>query len=173
MTVRPVRVTLSTTFKMANNGGSSPFTPLSEYEELDLDGELPELYEPDATVFVSEGIMTKENGVIKISYDEAQLIGVAGARTEFSFDERTRSALTMIRTASMTTTLIFDSKERRNLCIYDVGPFPFEVMIHTDTLTNTVTYAGGGKIYVEYTLEIKGVQAETSSITIKAEKLSK
>ena len=158
---------------MANHRGNSPFTPLSEYEDQEFDGEQPELADLDATAFVSEGIMTRENGIIKISYDESQLLGVHGAKTEFSFDEKNHNSLTMIRTASMTTTLIFDSKERRNLCIYDVGPFPFEIMIHTDTLSNTVTYASGGKIYVEYTLEIKGVQAENSSITLKVEPLSK
>ena len=167
MTVRPVRVTLSTTFKMVNNGGSSPFTPLSEYE-----GEFPDILD-EPTVFVSEGVMTKTLGEIKISFDESQIVGVAGAKTEFSFNERKRSSLTMIRTGSMTTALVFDSKERRNMCIYDVGLFPFEIMIHTDTLTNTVTFTDGGKIYAEYTLEIKGVQAENSSITLKVEPLSK
>lgn len=173
MTVRPVRVTLSTTFKMANNGGSSPFTPLSEYDDQEYEGEFPEILDSEPTVFVSEGVMTKTLGEIKISFDESQIVGVPGAKTEFSFNERKRGSLTMIRTGSMTTALVFDSKERRNMCIYDVGPFPFEIMIHTDTLTNTVTFTGGGKIYAEYTLEIKGVQAENSSITLKVEPLSK
>lgn len=172
MTVRPVRVTLSTTFKMANNGGSSPFTPLSEYDDQEYDGEFPDMLD-EPTVFVSEGVMTKTLGDIKISFDESQIVGVSGAKTEFSFNERKRDSLTMIRTGSMTTALVFDSNERRNMCIYDVGPFPFEIMIHTDTLTNTVTFTGGGKIYAEYTLEIKGVQAENSSITLKVEPLSK
>ena len=173
MILRPVRVTLSTTLKMANNGGNSPFTPLSEYEDQEYEGEITEISDAEPTVFVSEGVMTRENGVIKISYDESQLVGVPGAKTEFSFNEKKRGCVTMIRTAAMTTALVFDSTDKRNMCIYDVGPFPFEIMIHTDSLTNTVTYTGGGRIYAEYTLEIKGIPAETSSITLKVEPISK
>lgn len=171
MILKPVRITLSTTLKMVNNGGTSPFTPLSEYEEQDYDGELGAATEPEPTVFVSEGVMTKENGTVKISYDESQLVGIAGAQTEISFDEKKRDRVTMIRNGAMTTALVFDSTDNRNMCVYDVGPFPFEVMIHTDSLTNTVTYAAGGRIYAEYTLEIKGIQAETSSISLKVETL--
>ncbi len=173
MIVRPIRVTLSTTFKMANNGGSSPFTPLSEYEDQEYEGELSEIFDSEPTVFVSEGVMTKTQDVIKISFDESQIVGVAGAKTEISFNEKKRESMTMIRTASMTTALVFDRKEKRNMCIYDAMPFPFEIMIHTDTLTNNVTFTDGGKIYAEYTLEIRGVQAENSSITLKVEPISK
>ncbi len=173
MILRPVRVTLSITLKMVNDKLTSPFTPLSGYEDPEYEGETSDIFPADAepTVFVSEGIMTKENGVIKISYDESQLVGMAGAHTEITFDEKKRECMTMIRTAAMTTALVFDSKEKRNMCVYNVGPFPFEVLIHTDLLTNTVTYSGGGKIFAEYTLEINGRPAETSSISLKIETL--
>ena len=135
-----------------------------EYDEFELPEEEP-------VVFVSEGVIIKDGNMVKVSYDENELVGMQGAHTVFAFREDEPGTVSMLRSGSITTTLIFDSVNTRQLCLYSAGAIPFEVAVCTDHLSNTVTYKSGGEINAEYTVEIRGIPAEYNRISVKVSEL--
>lgn len=108
---------------------------------------------------VSEGRLTEEDGRIVISYDETELTGMEGATTTVSFLRDAPETLTMLRYGTVSTTLIFE-EGKRYLSAYDTGIFPLEVCTYTRRVENTVAALQGGKILIDYIVELRGATAE-------------
>ncbi len=121
-------------------------------------------------VFESDGIMTNDGREIRISYTEGIPDG-GETHTVLCFREDCPTMVSMISGGEGPTALVFDSVKGRCSCIYNIGPFPFEVVICTESMSNTINYKNGGKLCAEYTVEIRGVPAEFNRLTVKVEPL--
>ncbi len=170
MQIKPVRIiiTTSTSELEADSVLGDIGFPDGSLDELETDVKNDET----PIVFESDGIMTSDGGDIRISYVEGLPDGGEN-HTVLSFRESCPTTVSMISGGTGPTALVFDSVNRRCSCIYNIGPFPFEVTICTESMTNTINYATGGKLRAEYTVEIQGVPAEFDRLTVKVEPVKK
>ena len=128
---------------------------LLEEEENDDGGEIT-LY--------SEGELTVEGNRAVISYDESELTGMEGSRTEVGFDLDNAGLVTMMRSGSVSTVLVFE-KGKRHICTYQTEYMPFEICVNTKDVRNTLLE--DGRIYLDYIVEIRGAQAERTVFNIE------
>ena len=168
MAIKPVKIKIMTTTVDMMHKNSMTFAVDGEIDEELLedffgDDEL----DGRPVVFETEGIMSLEKGLIKIIYDEAAMVGLGRAETVFAFNTDTPSTVSMFKSGNLNAALVFDSVQKRQICLYNSGPFSFEITVRTDMLVNDVSYEKGGKITAEYTVEIKGVPAELNRISVR------
>ena len=80
------------------------------------------------------------------------------------FDKKTPGLVSILREGAVSTALVFE-EGRRHLCVYETPYFPIELCVNTLSLENTLTY-NGGFIRAEYLVEMNGILAEKTIITI-------
>lgn len=137
--------------------------PTGEEEAEELFGEVePQYMELD-------GVISKENGMVNIIFDDSYLIGMRESKLVFSFSESQPNSVIMVKTALGNGAYVFDDKQRRQICSFNMGPFPFEFTVCTEDILNTVTYEKGGTLTVDYTVEINGIPADGSKMSLKVE----
>lgn len=116
---------------------------------------------------ITDGKISFEDGMVKISYNESELTGMEGAITTLSFSPEKPDLISMLRGGSVTTALVFEPFTR-HICIYETPIMPFELCIYTISAKNTLLI--DGKLYLDYIVEIKGSQAERTCFKMKIEK---
>lgn len=112
----------------------------------------------------SEGLLRTEGKRVVISYDESELTGMQGSRTEVGFDLDSPELITMMRTGSVTTALVFE-KGKRHICTYRTEYMPFEICVNTKDVKNDLLVSG--VIELDYIIEIRGAQAERTFFRIE------
>ena len=116
------------------------------------------------------GRMSLENGNVVIRYNESDLLNLAGSRTQFSFALDEPSVVTMARTGTAHTALVFDGSGARRVCCYN-SIIPFEIAVTSERFRNTVTFdEGRGIIEASYSVETKGTLLERSYLRVRVEK---
>lgn len=173
MAIKPVKIKIiTTTVDLMHKDAMSLHFDGEIDEELFDDFLADEELDGKPVVFETEGVMSTEKGLLKIMYDEAAIVGVGRAETVFAFNTDTPTTVSMFKNGNLNAALVFDSVNKRQICLYNNGPFTFEITVRTDMLVNNMSYEKGGKITVEYTVELKGVPAELSRISVKVTPLS-
>lgn len=114
----------------------------------------------------TEGLIRRRDGRIEIEYFETELTGMAGACTCISFDEQNPELVTMIRTGSVATALVFE-EGKRHVCAYNTEEAAFEICVNTSRVDNRMTERGG-EILLDYCIEFRGASTEHTFIQIKA-----
>lgn len=97
-----------------------------------------------------------------LTYEETELTGMEGTESQLSFRRADRGLLTMLRTGSVTTALVFE-KGKRHICVYQTPYMPFEVCVHTLNIDNRLAVDDGqlgGVLELDYVVEIRGARAE-------------
>ena len=112
----------------------------------------------------TEGTLALEDGRYTVSYDETELTGMDGAHTTLEFEEGTPDVVTMTRSGSASTSMIF-KENTRCMSTYETGVFPIEMCITTKSVENSLDI-NGGKIVIDYTVEIHGVCMERTYLTL-------
>ena len=112
----------------------------------------------------TEGVLRVSDEKIEIEYFETELTGMDGACTNISFDRENPGLVTMLRTGSIETALVFE-EGRRNVCAYTTDAMAFEVTIRTWDLCNEMT-ENGGKLTLDYSMELHGITADHTKIEI-------
>lgn len=115
---------------------------------------------------VTEGLIRRRDGRIEIEYFETELTGMNGACTCISFDEQNPELVTMIRTGSVATALVFE-EGKRHVCAYNTEEAAFEICVNTSRVDNRMTERGG-EILLDYCIEFRGASTEHTFIQIKA-----
>ena len=100
---------------------------------------------------------------VAISYDESELSGMEGSRATISYQKNEPGVITMLRTGSVKTALLFD-KGRCHECVYQTPIAPFDVCVQTDEVNNSLE--GMGVLYLDYTVELKGAQPQRTKMTL-------
>ena len=116
-----------------------------------------------------DGVISREKGNVSIVFDNGPLLGVRESKMVFSFSVAQPNSVIMVKTAMGNGAYVFDDRQRRNICSFNMGPFPLEFIVCTEDILNTVTYERGGTLTVDYTVEINGVPADGSKMTLKVE----
>ncbi len=138
-----------------------------EFEDEVTDEEdSPKGNEEDTLELGAEGYISDDGERVEIRYDESELTGMDGASTTLSFEKKNPSLVTMLRSGSVTTAMVFEQK-KRHICVYETPYMPFELCIHTLSVKNEILTHG--LIYLDYVVEFKGAQAERTKFTMTIE----
>lgn len=111
------------------------------------------------------GTLKVADGRLVLSYLESELTGMNGSRTSVSFDYKNPGVVSMIRTGSVSTVLIFE-EGKRNICAYNTELMAFEICINTFKVTNNLSL-DGGDIDIKYTVEFRGATTEHAHVHLK------
>lgn len=104
-----------------------------------------------------EGKLRVQGGEVRLSYEETELTGMAGATTVVTFREDAPSLITMMRSGPVSTALVFEEK-KRHICVYNTPYMPFELCVHTLRVDNRLL--AEGKIFLDYIIEFRGAKTE-------------
>lgn len=119
--------------------------------------------EPEKSSVFINGYMKKTRDGIQVEYKENEDSGLGDTVTTISSfnDNRTVS---VNRVGQISSHMVFE-KGKSHTCIYDTGYFPMQLRICTKELSNNLTLQGG-KIDIDYSVEIVGNLAEKNRMSL-------
>lgn len=112
---------------------------------------------PETDDFKVSGIMKNRKGGFHIEFSEDDDV------TTTIIDTYPDEIVTINRVGPMNSHMVFDDG-RAHICICNTGMFPLQMRIRTKSLKNTLTM-DGGKLDIDYTVEIVGNLAERNRLT--------
>ena len=150
MKIRSVRYDVEASFfsSLSEEPDFSGF--LAEDEKLSFDNE-------ERIEINTEGKCTEEGTRVDFSYEESEITGMEGSSTTVSFDQREPGLVSMLRTGSVSTALVFEAGKRHH-CVYQTPIMPFEICVHTLQVKNRLL--DEGYLHLDYIIEIRGAMAE-------------
>ena len=114
--------------------------------------------EPQDLEMYSDARLRLTDDMFSLSYEETALTGMEGTSSQLSFIRSQPHLLTMIRSGSVSTALVFEPG-KRHFCTYKTPYMPFEICVHTIKVDNRLLDAEG-TLDLDYVVEIRGAQAE-------------
>lgn len=118
---------------------------------------------PDILDINSLGTYIDDGERVSISYDESEATGMEGSVTTVTFLKSDPSVVSMIRSGSVSTTLVFENGKRHH-CMYKTPFMPFEVCVRTIKVSNSLV--GIGALTLDYIVELRGAKAERTKFTL-------
>ena len=109
----------------------------------------------------ASGFMKKSGGMLQLQYVEAESSGFGGTKTTVSL---CGDMVAVNRSGQLNTHMIFEAGKSHD-CVYDTGYFPMQLRVSTKSLDCDITELGG-KLNIDYTVEIVGNVAEQSKLTL-------
>lgn len=134
------------------NGGAT----FTDKEALDTNTE--------CTTLTTDCTIADKGGRIEIEYEESEITGMEGAKTKVVTDKASPELISILREGSVSTALVFEAGKRHH-CVYETPFFPIELCVNTLSLENKLTYEGG-YFSAEYLIEMNGMLAEKTHITV-------
>jgi uncharacterized beta-barrel protein YwiB (DUF1934 family) len=110
-----------------------------------------------------EGRYHDDGTRVAISYEESAASGMEGTRATISYQKAEPGVISMLRTGSVKTALLFE-EGRRHICVYQTPLAPFEVCVQTAKVQNAIETMG--TLDLDYIVELKGAQAEHTQMRI-------
>ena len=141
---------------------ASLFTDTDEVPEFFEDGNVT--VEPEILEINSLGNIRDDGERITISYEESEATGMQGSLTSLSFLKKEPSVVTMMRSGTVSATLVFEEGKRHH-CIYKTPFMPFEVCVHTTKVVNALLV--GNTLELDYIVEIRGAKAERTKFKMQ------
>ena len=118
---------------------------------------------PERMEMMLEGSYRDDGERVTITYKESELSGMEGATTTLSYHKNNPGLVTMLRDGSVRTALVFE-EGCRHFSVYQTAIMPFEVCIFTKKVCNGLE--NEGKLHLDYTVELRGAQAEENDFTL-------
>lgn len=134
--------------------GSTSFDPTLSGDEYDV------------IEYGTDGVYTENEKYIEISYYENDELGLEHVKSSIRFSKSNPRKADLIRIGSNPTSLIFDLDVPRRICSYALDEMAFEICV----CTNDVRISHndhGGKIYLDYFIEIHGSRAVHNIYTLE------
>ncbi len=127
--------------------------------------------ETQSLLFHCKGNMAIDDRQITVSYQEDTSTDMGNTETTLAFLRGKNDSFMMAREGDISCTMAFSLENPRHLCTYKTPFAPFSFVICTKKLSCDVTEKGG-RINVEYGMELRGVYVEfhRMSILISPEK---
>lgn len=113
--------------------------------------------QPDIDDFRVSGTMRDLKDGIRIEFTEGE-----GAVTTF-IDIFNDEMVSINRKGELNSHMVFD-QGKANICICNAGFFPLQMRIFTKNLSNNISF-DGGKLEIDYNVEIVGNLAESNKIS--------
>ena len=120
---------------------------------------------PEPTHLMVEGRLVTSPSRVELVYEEGELSGMEGSVTSVGFERNNPGLVSMIRTGTVETALIFE-QGKRHISVYDTPISSFEVCVQTLRVENRLLR--DGILQLDYLIEIHGAQAEHCRMTISA-----
>ena len=121
----------------------------------------------DKIEYSTQGTLSVNGEKIIISYEESELMGLDGCETSLYFNKISPNVVTMTRTGSVVSGLVFDPTDKRHICTYETDFMPIEFCICTRSVGNNLTYDNGGTLNLDYDIEVRGVRTERNRLTLE------
>ena len=118
---------------------------------------------PEPTEMLMEGRLVTNRTRVELIYEESELTGMEGSVTSVGFDRNNPSLISMMRTGPVRTALTFE-EGKRHYCVYNTPYSDFEVCVRAVRVENDLLK--GGRMVLDYVVEIHGAQAEHCKMTI-------
>ena len=147
------RIQIAESLFEENNEDAEPEIPFES-----ADGEMPE-----PTELLLEGRLVTGRDRVELIWDEGELSGMEGSVTVVGFDRATPGLVSMMRSGTVSTAMIFESG-KRHMSVYDTPFSSFELCVHTLTVENALLTEG--YILLEYLIEVHGAEAERCRMMI-------
>jgi uncharacterized beta-barrel protein YwiB (DUF1934 family) len=113
---------------------------------------------PQSMEMYSDARLRLTDDMFSLSYEESELTGMEGTSSQLSFMRSQSELVTMLRSGSVSTALVFEPN-KRHFCTYKTPFMPFEVCVHTLKIDNKLL-AEAATLDLDYIVEIRGAQAE-------------
>ena len=116
-----------------------------------------------------QGRLRLTEDTFSLSYEETEISGMEGTQTQLFFCRGERDRVTMTRSGSVGTTLVFE-RGVRHVCDYQTPIMPFEVCVYTIGLENRLAMSEGeigGELELDYLVEIRGAQTQRCRMHIE------
>lgn len=118
--------------------------------------------EEDETVeFVTDGFLYRKGGNFVLDYDESELTGLEGVHTRVTAE---KSRILLDRSGSLESRMVFE-KNQRHLALYETPGGVFTVGTVATNVSHELCELGG-KISLEYRLEIDNAFASRNVVEI-------
>lgn len=124
--------------------------------------------EEDVTTFTTNGSLSYENDVLTLCYNESEMIGAKGVKTELIVEQGRK--MTLIRRGGMESRMTVE-KGRRHSCLYNTPEGDFVIGIFGEALMLEIN-KNGGRIYMSYTLDVNSGLLSKNIMEIKFEEIS-
>ncbi len=112
---------------------------------------------------MTEGSYLDDGTRVSISYKESEATGSEGSRTTVSFQKNAPELISVMRTGSVKTALIFE-EGRRHHCVYQTPIMPFDVCVYTTKVHNALESEGA--LVLDYAVELRGADAERTQMKL-------
>jgi len=113
---------------------------------------------PQSMEMYSDARLRLTDDMFSLSYEESELTGMEGTSSQLSFMRSQPELVTMLRSGSVSTALVFEPN-KRHFCTYKTPFMPFEVCVHTLRIDNKLL-SEAASLDLDYIVEIRGAQAE-------------
>lgn len=120
---------------------------------------------PQSMEMYSDARLRLTDDMFSLSYEESELTGMEGTSSQLSFMRSQPELITMLRSGSVSTALVFEPN-KRHFCTYKTPFMPFEVCVHTLRIDNKLL-GDAATLDLDYIVEIRGAQAERCKLHLE------
>ncbi len=122
----------------------------------------------DKTTFTTVGTLEYKDGIYVLSYDESEMIGAKGVRSELSiYEDGTKMILA--RTGGMESRMTVE-KGRRHNCLYNTPHGDFVIGIYGESIRVDIK-SDGGSIYMSYNIDVNSGLLSKNILDIKVKEI--
>ncbi len=144
-----------------------------EGEECETDGEGEEPFDGacgtegadgEPVELMTEGHLLTGTKRVELVYDEGALSGMEGSVTSIGFDRQTPQLLTMMRSGTVRTAMVFEEKQR-HMSVYETPFLTFSICVTARKVVNRLLE--DGTVELHYTTAVNGQQTELCRMSIR------
>ena len=153
----------------ATEGDESLFDAF--FETLDAENGVTESIKErnaESWEMTGECVLSEEKGRISISYKECAE-GLPEWTTSISFDTSDRGIISIIRSGQLNHSFVIEKGVRHN-SVYKTPYGPLEMCVKGRQVINELS-AEGGKLYIDYAVELKGMTAQRTKMTVEVKRV--
>ena len=121
--------------------------------------------DPDATELMTEGILERTAGGLRLTYQETALTGMEGTTTTF---EVSGSQVILTRTGSVNSQMVFE-EGRQHTSLYETPFGELSVDIQTSALRHNLTERGG-LLEIQYSIAVEHTVTGRNSFKIRVKR---
>ena len=121
--------------------------------------------DPDATELMTEGILERTAGGLRLTYQETALTGMEGTTTTF---EISGPQVTLRRTGSVNSQMVFE-EGRQHTSLYETPFGELSVDIQTSALRHNLTERGG-LLEIKYSIAVEHTVTGRNSFKIRVKR---
>ena len=121
--------------------------------------------DPDATELMTEGVLERTAGGLRLTYQETALTGMEGTTTTF---EVSGSQVILTRTGSVNSQMVFE-EGRQHTSLYETPFGELSVDIQTSALRHNLTERGG-LLEIKYSIAVEHTVTGRNSFKIRVKR---